>query len=454
MNALMAGNTIAVRPFVEQFAALKAGLPGAGVPWLGDLREAAIERFCDLGVPTPRVEAWKYTRLRPLEKTAYRAAGETDRTADGTLDVGRLPTILGGAACHRLVFVNGRLRLDLSALGALPDGARLESLRDALNRDPGALEGQLGRIGVLDGQPMLALNTAMMDDGYVLRVGPGVAVSAPVEIVFLGGTADEPVACHTHNLILLDEGSRATVVEHHVGAGRGAYFANGATEISLAGAAHLTHHKVQAESPSALHLATVHAEVGSDATYDSFAFASGARLSRNEVGVRLIGSGAHCRLTGAYMVDGEQHCDNTTVVEHMVPDTSCREVFKGVLDGKARGVFQGRIVVHADAQRTDGHQTCKTLLLSDRAEIDAKPELEIYADDVKCSHGATAGAIDEDALFYLRSRGIPEAAARGLLVRSFLAETLHDVKPEPLAEALEEKIAAWLSPAANGEEHE
>ena len=446
----MAGNSIAVRPFAEQFAALKAGLPGTGVPWLGDLREAAIERFGDLGVPTPRVEAWKYTRLRPLEKTAYRAVGADDAAADA----GRLPPLLGGAAGHRLVFVNGRLRPDLSTPGALPDGARIESLRDTLNSDPGALEGQLGRIGVLDGQPMLALNTALMDDGYVLRVGPGVALQAPVEIVFLGGTADEPVACHTRNLILLDEGSRATVVEHHVGAGNGAYFANGATEIRLAGAARLAHHKVQAEGPGALHLATVHAEVGADATYDGFCFASGARLSRNEVGVRLVGSGAHCSLTGAYMMRGDQHCDNTTVVEHMVPDTSCRELFKGVLDGKARGVFQGRIVVREDAQRTDGHQTCKTLLLSDRAEIDAKPELEIYADDVKCSHGATVGAIDEDVLFYLRSRGIPEAAARGLLVRSFLAETLHDVKPEPLAEALEKRIAAWLSQAANGEQHE
>ena len=446
----MAGNSIAVRPFVEQFAALKAGLPGTDVPWLGDLREAAIERFGDLGVPTPRVEAWKYTRLKPLEKTAYRAAGE----ADTAVDTGHLPSVLGAAAGHRLVFVNGRLRPDLSTLGALPDGARIGSLRDALASDPAALDAQLGRIGVLDGQPMLALNTAMMDDGYVLRVGSGVSLPAPVEIVFLGGTADEPVACHTRNLILLDEGSRATVVEHHFGAGKGAYFANGATEISVAGAAHLTHYKVQAEGPGALHLATVHAKVGADATYDGFCFASGARLSRYEVGVRLVGSGAHCSLVGAYMMRGDQHCDNTTVVEHTVPNTSCREVFKGVLDGKARGVFQGRIVVREDAQRTDGNQTCKALLLSDRAEIDAKPELEIYADDVKCSHGATVGTIDEDALFYLRSRGIPEAAARGLLVRSFLAETLHDVKSEPLAEALEEMIVAWLSQAASGEQHE
>jgi len=450
MNALVDGNSIVVRHFVEQFAALKAGFPGVGVPWLDDLREAAIECFGDLGVPTPRVEAWKYTRLRPLEKNSYRAAV----AADASADAGRVPSILGGEVSHRLVFVNGRLRPDFSTLGELPDGARVESLRDALSRDPGALERQLGHIGVLDGQPMLALNTAMMEDGYVLRIGPGVALSAPVEIVFLGGTTNDPVASHTRNLILLDEGSEATIVEHHIGAGNGVYFANVATEISLAGGAHLTHHKVQGEGLGTLHLATVHADVGAGATYDSFAFASGARLSRNEVGVRLTGSGAHCSLTGAYMMGGEQHCDNTTVVEHMVPDTSCREVFKGVLGGKARGVFQGRIVVCKDAQRTDGQQTCKTLLLSDRAEIDVKPELEIYADDVKCSHGATAGAIDEDALFYLRSRGIPEAAARGLLVRSFLAETLHEVKTESLVEALEEKISTWLARAANGEEDE
>ena len=255
------------------------------------------------------------------------------------------------------------------------------------------------------------------------------------------------MAYFPRNLIVLEKGAEATVVKHHVALGVGAYFANAVTEIDIGPGARLHHYEVQAEALEATHLSTVHARIARDATYDSFNLSIGGRLSRNEVSVRLEGEGAHCGLNGAFLMRGSEHCDNTTVIDHLVPHTTCREVFKGVLDDESRAVFQGRIVVHEDAQHTDGHQLCKTLLLSTGAEIDAKPELEIYADDVKCSHGATTGQMDETALFYLRSRGVPEALARNLLVQSFLGEAFEEIQSEEIRQAFTDQAVHWL-PAA------
>ena len=431
--------TTAVHAFVEDFAARKAGLPGAGLPWLAELRAAGLERFQSLGWPTPRTEDWKYTSLRPLEKVAFEAPG------NGAVGIDRLPSLLpAGAGEHRLVFVNGRFRADISALGGLPEGATLTSLAAQLEESPEALAETLGRVGVGERQPLLALNTAMMGDGLLLRVGRGVALEAPIEVIFIAAAADRALAFHPRNLIVLEPGSRAVVIEHHLGIGQTPTFANTATEIDLGEGAVLRHYKMQAEGPEAFHINTLHARVGRDAHYDAFGMSLGGRLSRNEICVGLDGQGADCHLNGAYLMRGRQHCDNTTVIEHLVPHTSCREVFKGVLDDAARAVFRGRIVVHRDAQKSDGHQLSKVLLLSDKAEIDAKPELEIYADDVLCSHGATVGDLDHDALFYLRARGLPEARARNLLIEAFLTETIETITVEDLRPAFLASIADWL----------
>ncbi len=431
-----------VQSFVEQFDALRGELPGAGLPWLWDLRAAGIERFAALGLPAPSVEAWKYTRLRPLEKIDFVPATAHSARID------RLPALLPrGGIDHRVIFVNGRLRQCLSMPGGLPEGVELGGLADALRHDPDAIAADLGRIGELDGQPMLALNTAMMRDGLVLRVKRGVSVALPIEVAFAGAAGRDPLAFHPRNLIVLEPGSRATVVEHHVGLGEGAYFAKSATEIRVEDGAQLHHYKIQEEAAAAVHVATLHVQVGRDAVYDSFTLTTGAGLSRHEVAVRLAGPGAECHLNGAYMVRGKQHCDITTTIDHLAPETSSREVFKGVIDDQARAVFQGRITVHPKAQKSNGHQLSKALLLSDRAEIDAKPELEIYADDVKCSHGATVGDLDRDALFYLRARGIPEAAARDILIEAFLAETINEIAAEGLCPALMASVGHWLSSA-------
>jgi Fe-S cluster assembly protein SufD len=430
--------------FNAVFADRRARLPGADLGWLTELRESGINQFRRHGLPTPSNEAWKYTNLRPLGKVAFEAASPVATPIGRDRVPSLLPT---DGHARRLVLTEGRFSPDLSNIGALPTGVSLEPLAQAIRRDPGGLQSYLGRIGHPVGQPMLALNTALMEDGVVLRVGRGAVLSEPVEVVHLGGLSDRAVAYHPRLLVLLEADSRAVLVEHFAGLSDQTYFANAATEIRVAEGARLDYVKVQDEGAAATHLASCHVWLDRQATFISFSLALGARLSRNEIHVRLEGEGARCRVNGAYLMRDSQHCDNTTLIEHLKPDTSCREVFKGILDDRSRGVFQGRIMVHRGADKTDGHQLSKALLLSDRAEIDIKPELEIYADDVKCSHGATSGDIDEEALFYLRARGIPEARARSLLIQAFLDEALDEVGIPALHEALLSRVSAWLGTA-------
>jgi Fe-S cluster assembly protein SufD len=428
--------------FLDQHRAVSAALAGARLDWLGKLRAQGLARFAELGFPGRKVEAWKYTNLAPLEKLAFRPPSAK---ASGPRD-DSVPSLVGGRhPVHRLVFVNGRFRDDLSAIGRLPEGAAIGGLAQAITAGGASLEESLGRAGEIDGMPLFALNTAFIDDGYVLRLPRETVLEEPVEIVFVGRAGDGPVAYHPRNLIVAGPGSSATVIEYHVG--DGAYFANGATEILAGEHAIVRHCKIQDEAREAFHVSTTLARLARDAQLDSFAFAIGARLSRNEIRVTLDAPGAECRLNGAYMMKGSQHVDNTTYIDHVSPETSSRELYKGVLDDSARGVFQGTIMVRPDAQRINGRQTNRTLLLSDKAEIDTKPELEIYADDVKCAHGATVGELDEDALFYLRSRGIPELAARRLLIEAFLGEVIDGIALAGLQAPLEYMVADWMGPS-------
>ena len=431
----------AAAAFAAQFQARRDSLPGGGLDWLSALREAGMAEISAHGLPTPRVEDWKYTNLRPLDKLAF-APAERDE-AQTSLDL--VPSLLAEGDSHpRLVFVNGFLRPDLSRLEALPDGVLLGGLATLLAEQPALLADSLSEAESFDGSPLTALNTALMEDGAVLKVARGVTLEQPIELVFLAVAEAQPLSVHPRNLIVMEEASAATVIELHASLGEGTVLSNHASDVRLAQGAHLTHVKLQDENPQSYHLASLRARLDRDTTYSGFGLALGAALSRNEARVRLEGDGGHCLLGGGYLMRDQQHCDNTTVIEHLAPHTSCREVFKGALDDKARGVFQGKIVVHRDAQQINGHQLSKALLLSDEAEMDAKPELEIYADDVQCSHGATAGEIDHDALFYLRSRGVPEKRARSLLIQAFLAEAVEEVAPEALHEALNVRITAWL----------
>ncbi len=432
------------RSLAEHHSRLAPVLPGRELDWLRELRGQAQARFQAQGLPSTRQEIWKYTSLRPLEKLALKPV---ERPIAG---IDRLPRLLPiGQDQHRLVFVNGRFNRELSAVEALPAGVTLTSLAEAIEDAPNLLVDRLGQSeSAISPQPLYDLNTAMIQDGLVLHVAAGVRLDWPVEVVSLGVPDDAgegvPVF-HPRNLLVLEAGAKATLLEHHAALGAGeSYVTNGVSEIFIGDKAELHHYRLQAESAEAFHFATLHVALGEAAFYDGFCLTSGARLSRNEIQVRLQGEHAHCNVNGAYMLRGQQHCDITTRIDHLVPETSCREVFKGVLEDKARAVFQGKLVVHPDAQHTDGHQLSKALLLSDQAEIDAKPELEIYADDVRCSHGATTGDIDHDALFYLRSRGIPEPHARRMLIEAFLGEAVQEISSEGLCPALMSSVAGWL----------
>lgn len=438
----MATETTAPNTFVEQYGALKPQLPGSGLDWLSGLREAGIERFRALGLPTPKVEEWKYTNLRPLE----RAALKPDAAPDARVSLDRAPTFLGEAAGHRLVFVNGRLSEPLSDTGSLPEGVTLAGLAATVESRPEVVQPHLGRTADGARQPLLALNTAFFADGAVLHVPAGTRVEAPIELVFVGtGEAEATPAFHPRLLIVLEDGARATVVEHHTGLGGGQYLANGATEVRVGNHAALRHYKLQDESDKAFHVSTLHGRLAEGAFYDGFGLTTGARLSRNELHIRLEGAHAEARLNGSYLMRGKQHVDNTTLVEHVAPDTTCREVYKGALEDKARAVFQGKLLVHREAQRTDGHQLSQALLLSDTAESDSKPELEIYADDVVCSHGATTGQIDEESLFYLRSRGLSERRARILMLQAFAQEVIDEIQLDSLKEHVAERVRTRFS---------
>lgn len=414
----------------------------AAIPdWLGTAREEAAGRFAARGLPDRRVEDWRYTNL------AHLSGLELD-WAPAPADVAKesLPALVfGREADCRLVLVNGQVRPALSTVPALPEGTVLTSLADALAAGHAGVADLLKQRVAVDGGALKALNDSWLEDGYVLIVPDDVTVDLPIEILSVGTGGAMPPAYQPRNLIVVGARSRVTVVEHHVGLCIGGYFANVVTDVAAGPEAILRHCKVQDESREAIHIALLNAALESGAMFDSFCFSLGSRISRNELRVSLNAPGAHCRLNGAYLASGRQHCDHTTSVDHVAPETHSDQLYKGVLDGRARAVFQGKVVVRQDAQKVEGHQMSRALLLSETSEVNTKPELFIHADDVQCSHGATAGDLDAEALFYLRSRGVPEAQARRLLVEAFLNEAIDAVALAGMRLPLERNVARWMA---------
>ncbi|MFA7431287.1 MAG: Fe-S cluster assembly protein SufD [Rhodospirillaceae bacterium] len=426
-------------PIVANARALP--LPGAA-PWLVDLRDRGLDAFEDQGLPGRKTEAWKYTRIDALmKKTAYVPA---PLTADPVLSA--IPCELAlGCEGHRLVLVNGRFSPDLSNLDALPRGVTVQSLATALETDPQAVEPYLGRLQPLESYPFAALNTGLMGDGLVIRVKDGALIEMPLHVVSVAHAPDGvPVAFHPRLLVLIGKGAVATLLESHVGVDGGETLSNGVTEISVGDDAVFHHYKVQNESPTATHLAAAQVVVGAKAVYESFALSFGARLSRHDIRVCLDGEGAEARVNGAYAADTGQHMDTSSFIDHALPHGTSAQTYKGVVDGSGRGVFQGRINVRRAAQGTNGHQLHKALLLSRKAEVDAKPELTIFADDVQCSHGATCGQLDDDHMFFLRARGLNEEEARGLLIEGFLDDVIDMVFAEAVKAAMKDMVHAWL----------
>ena len=428
------------KAYAAEFEAARDGLPGRSLPWLEALRAQGLERFVEAGLPTIRDETWKFTNLRALARDVFPLAPGRE---NGIAPEGLASYLPEGLDCHRLIFVNGRLRPDLSDIGDLPAGVRLTGLAALLDDDPELAEEHLA--GTITGDSPVALNAAFMTDGAVLIMERGVALDRPVHLLYLAAPEDAPAVSHPRNLIIAGPGSSATLIESYAGLADRPYWTNVVTDIVAEQDAAIRHVKLQTEGTGAFHLAATRARLARGAVYDSFVAQTGARLARNEIAASLDGAGIDCRLAGAYLARGKQHLDNTTVVDHAMPNSTSHEHYKGVIDDDAHGVFQGKIIVRADAQKTDAHQLNKNLLLSENAQADTKPELEINADDVKCSHGAAIGELDEDALFYMRARGIEDAEAKRMLVRAFIGEIVDTVSPAPLRAHLERAVTAWLA---------
>jgi Fe-S cluster assembly protein SufD len=411
----------AVQAWVDDFAARAQGLPGANVPWLAGVRQRAIQRFADIGWPTTREDAWRHTSLATLAQQSF--------VAPGHVSAAELVTqVRQGEPGHWLIFVDGRYAPELSDVGTLPAGVEIKSLAQALVDQPDQVQALFG--DETDGASTASLNAALAADGAYVRLSRGVAVEHPVHLVFVA--ASDQAASFPRNIIYADAAANATIVEHYVGQGGGATFTNTVTRAFVSADAHISHIKLQQESPQAFHLAAIDVQQESGSVYNSHSMSFGARLARNDISTSLNGQRCETLLNGLYYVDGRRHVDHHTLINHAQPFCNSHEYYRGILADTARGVFSGRILVAPGADKTDAIQRSDSLLLSRMAKADARPELEIYADDVKCAHGATVGQIDEDSLFYLRSRGLDDELARNVLTYGFAATALQRIQLDSL----------------------
>ncbi|HKR19661.1 MAG TPA: Fe-S cluster assembly protein SufD [Stellaceae bacterium] len=423
-----------IQPYVEAFKAQ----PHLAEPgWLKQRREGAMQRFAELGFPTRKQEAWRFTDLQPLQRAPFPPAAGMGKAAAADI----APWLYADAA-HRIVLVDGAFAPELSAIGELPEGVWLASTTQTLRARPELLNTALRETDALGAQPFVALNAALFADGFVLALEAGAALDRAVEVVHLGRAAGR--SAQLRNLILLGAGSRATVIETF--AGEGSYWTNAVGVIAVGAGAALRHVKLQDESAAAIHIGHNQVDLDRDARYENFTLSLGGKLARTDVQLKFDGEGAACGLFGATLLRGEQEGTIATVVDHAAPRCVTREYYKSVAADRSHGVFLGTIGVRPHAQKTDANQLSKNLLLGARAAIDTKPELEILADDVKCSHGATVGDLDETALFYLESRGIPAAEARRMLVEAFAAEVIERIEDDTAMRAhLGRHVARWLA---------
>jgi Fe-S cluster assembly protein SufD len=407
----------------ERFAPSFARLPGADLPWLRARRETAASLLAEQGFPTQKHEAWRYTNVTPIFEQLF----DPDSGPVEALQMEDIEhLLLDDPEVPRLVFVNGHLDMRFCSVTGLPGGVVVGSLTRMLERDPGVLEPYLDREESA-WRAFEALNTAYSADGAFIQIPRGVELLQPLDILHISLELERPVAVQPRSLILLGEGSSAEVCERFLSTGHSRYFTNARTQVHVGENARLLHHRMQLESDKAFHIAMVDVALEAGGRYENHNLALGARLGRTDINVTHRGRDARCDINGLFLAHDGQLLDFHTNVEHEVPQCSTQERFKGVVTGRGRGVFDGRFHVHPGAQGTSAHMSSDNLLLSRQAEVDTKPQLEIYADDVKCSHGATVGQLDPVALFYLRSRGISEAQARRLLTEGFLIDLLDAV---------------------------
>jgi Fe-S cluster assembly protein SufD len=433
--------TAAKDRYLEHFARFDRVAAGSGRGWLRPVRQAAIARFAELGFPTIRDEDWRFTNVAPIAQAVFAPAnGSHAELSPRDIAQFAVPGFVG----TQLVFVNGRYAPRLSSGGSRSDGTTVTSLAQAFTDARRVLEPHLARYADYARDGFTALNTAFMEDGAFVYVPRGRVIEAPIRLLYVSTETADPIVTHPRNVVVLEEDSQAVIVEEYVAWGAEVYFSNVVTEVVVGQNGVLGHVMIERESEQAFNVSTLRVQQGRSSNVASHTVLLGGALVRNNVHPVMAGEGSECLINGLFMATGGQHMDNFMRVEHASPHCDSRQFYNGILDGRSHGVFSGRIIVHKDAQKTDAKQTNKNLLLSEEAQIDSKPQLEIYADDVKCTHGATIGQMDEGAIFYLRSRGIAEDAARALLLFGFANESLERMKGGPIRTYLEALVTQWL----------
>ena len=430
-----------LRNYLDAYHALGANASRQPA-WLRGLRERGFARFCEVGFPTTKNEDWRFTNVNAIAQTPFQLARDARRseaTYSDTLDACRIP----GAACQ-LVFLNGRFAPELSDLGNLPPGVRVGSLAQSIAQDSASLEPHLGRYLNIERDAFSALNTAFIEDGAYVYLPRGTVLEAPICFLFISLPGNDPEMTNPRNLIVAENATEASIVEDYVSLGSGVSFSNVVTELVAGEDAVISHYMIEREDRQAFNVSTLRTQQARSSNVSSHSVLLGGGLVRNNVHPVLAGEGGECLINGLFIGNGHQHMDNYMLVEHASAHCGSRQFYNGILDGHSHGVFHGRIIVHKDAQKTDAKQTNRNLLLSDDAQIDTKPQLEIYADDVKCTHGATIGQVEENALFYMRSRGIEETEARSLLLLAFANECLDRMKCAPVRDYLRDLVQGWL----------
>jgi len=424
---------------VQQFSQVEA----ASEPqWLLPMRKAGIASFADQGFPTLQDEDWRFTNVAPIAKMNFRPAVPV--TVNGAESRAVAESVFAGLTGYRLVFVNGFYSAKLSSLKPVANGVRIESLATALATDSALIEKHLGRYALTPKNTFAALNQALFSDGVFVYIPDGVELAEPVQLIYISSAKADGEVIQPRNLIVAGKNSKVTVVETYLSTNNVAYLTNAVTELVAGDNASIEHVKVQDEATQAFHLATIAGTFGRASNVRVHSFALGAKISRNNIRTLLAGEGLECILNGLYLTKDDQLADHHMVVEHAQPHCASHEYFNGILDGKSKGVFHGRILVREIAQKTDAKQTNKNLLLSDDASADTKPQLEIYADDVKCTHGATIGQLNDESIFYLRSRGIPTETAKRMLIHAFAGEIIERIQCEPARDVIDKLVWARL----------
>jgi len=433
--------------YVADFELFNKNGASAAPVWVRNLRQKAFARFAEMNFPTMRDEEWKYTSVAPIVKLPFRfAAGYPSEVLTKKEIENRF---FGQPGWPRLIFVNGIFSRELSSVSGLPKGVLVKNLEEALVENPELVERHLGKYVSLADSIFTALGTAFLHDGAFVYLPAGTVLEKPVHLLFVSTAEKEVTVAHPRILVVAEAGSRGTVIENYLGRSTQPYFTNVVTEITVGEKASVEHYKLQREDDHGFHIAATEVYQKPKSHYSGFTLDAGAQLGRNTHRVVLDGEDVECHLNGLYIAGGKQHIDNHTAIDHRSPNGKSFEVYKGIVDGRARAVYNGKVFVRQAAQKTDSKQTNKNLILSDLATVDTKPQLEIFADDVKCTHGATVGQLDETAIFYLTARGISRQNAARLLTFGFANDVINRVKLEPVRAELEAELLARIEAGSN-----